>query len=244
MTRLAFQGLVPYPVEDRVDDWGLTPEQQVGTGPARGRGGGGGGGAAAARALLRCCSARARACAAGRRRGRRRRGLAAPRWGARRGAGGVAGARQRGRSDQSGGLGLGAAAGPPAGRARAPAAAPGDAPAPRGLTRPPALGAARLQETHVEQFRQLLESRNCWRREDHGAWGRRVWQRPQGVAARAGAGHPGALPHHAPPPVPPPRPAAPARRLLHAAALPARPQLRARQGTQDVVRHAGVAARV
>jgi hypothetical protein len=34
MTRLKFQGLVPYPPEDRVDDWGLTPEQQVGAGVA------------------------------------------------------------------------------------------------------------------------------------------------------------------------------------------------------------------
>ena len=30
MTRLKFQGVVPYPPEDKVDDWGLTPEQQVG----------------------------------------------------------------------------------------------------------------------------------------------------------------------------------------------------------------------
>jgi hypothetical protein len=30
MTRVKFQGLVPYPPEDKLDDWGLTPEQQVG----------------------------------------------------------------------------------------------------------------------------------------------------------------------------------------------------------------------
>jgi len=30
MTRLKFQGLVPYPPLDRLDDWGLSPEQQVG----------------------------------------------------------------------------------------------------------------------------------------------------------------------------------------------------------------------
>lgn len=27
------------------------------------------------------------------------------------------------------------------------------------------------QETHVEQFRQMLEARGCWRKEDHGARG-------------------------------------------------------------------------
>jgi hypothetical protein len=29
MTRVQFQGLVPFPPEDRVDDWGLTLDQQV-----------------------------------------------------------------------------------------------------------------------------------------------------------------------------------------------------------------------
>lgn len=29
MTRLKFQGVVPYPPEDKIDDWGLTVEQQV-----------------------------------------------------------------------------------------------------------------------------------------------------------------------------------------------------------------------
>ena len=31
MTRIHFQGLVPFPPEDKVDDWGLALEQQVGT---------------------------------------------------------------------------------------------------------------------------------------------------------------------------------------------------------------------
>lgn len=185
MTRLQFAGLMPYPPEDRLDDWGLTPEQQARRARARG-----------------CRAVRPRSA-------------------------------------------------PPACRPSPRHVAAGASPlCPR--PRPNAGDARRAVQAAAGGPRLLAQGGpRCARRPARGRARRRRSNGRWGVCACAftTASSPSnrcidaaSLP--APPPRPTQRNCPRPCRLLHPAALHARPQLRPRQGVQDVVRQPGVAAGV